>query len=69
VLIVSQLLKKVFQLGPFQTELTNVVSQRAMCQSMVFFILFFIFSKIFWKKKVMPRVKFLCVTRGIVTVT
>ena len=30
--------EKVLQLGPFQTELTNVVSQRATCQSLVFFI-------------------------------
>jgi len=41
--IASQLLKKVLQLGPFQTELTNVVSQRATCQYVVFFIFFLIF--------------------------
>jgi len=61
-----------FQLGPFQTELTNVVSQRATCQSVVFLI-FFSFFLIFFnflKKKIeMSRVKSLCVTRGIVSVT
>ena len=58
-------LEKVFQLGSFQTELTDVVSQRATCQSVVFFNFFLIFEK----KIKMPRVKSLCVTRGIVSVT
>ena len=71
--------EKVLQLGPFQTELTNVVSQCATCQSVVFlfFILFFKknfeifdFFFIFWKKIIkMSRVRSLCVPRGIVSAT
>jgi len=48
-------------------ELTNVVSQRATCQS-VSFLIFFNFL-IFLNLKKMPHVKYLCVTRGIVSVT
>jgi len=51
--IASQLLKKVLQSGPFQTELTNAVSQCATCQSVIFliFLISFYFFKMFLKKK------------------
>jgi len=58
--------EKVLQLGFFQIELTNAVSQHATCQSVVFFNFFLKFLKI---KIKMPRVKSLGMTRGIVSVT
>jgi len=41
--ITSQLLK-IASISPFQTKLTNAVSQRVTCQSVVFFIFFLNFN-------------------------
>jgi len=60
--------EKVFQLGPYQTELINIVSQHVTCQYVVFLI-FLIFLKFLKIKIKMPCVKCLCVTRGIVSAT